>query len=193
MRTYPYAIENGQGERLTFTGVTRGPHGERLGVDGVAQPGAGPPMHVHYLQEEGARVVRGRIGYQSPGGPPQFAGPGELVVWPAGTAHKWWNAGSDELHMTGWCSPPDNIEFFLGTLYASTKENGGRPGLFDAAFLLTRYRTEFSMLELPAVVRRVVMPIAYVVGMVLGKYGKFKDAPPPIAADRARSSNVVDN
>jgi hypothetical protein len=93
-RTYPYAIENGRGERLTFTGVTRGPDGERLGVDGVAQPGAGPPMHVHYLQEEAARVV---------------------------------------------------------------------------------------------------MPIAYVVGMVLGKYGKFKDAPPPIAADRARSSNVVDN
>ena len=40
-------------------------------------------MHVHYLQEEAARVVRGKLGYQVLGGEPQFAGPGELVVWPA--------------------------------------------------------------------------------------------------------------
>ena len=84
-------------------------------------------MHVHYLQEESVRVVRGRVGYQVPGGQPQCAGPGELVVWPAGTPHKWWNAGSDELQMEGWCTPPDNIEFFLRALFASTKENHGRP------------------------------------------------------------------
>jgi quercetin dioxygenase-like cupin family protein len=185
-RTYPYTIDNGHGELLTFTGVTRGPSGDRLEVDGVAQPGAGPPMHVHYLQEEAARVVRGRLGYQSPGGQPQFAGPGELVVWLAGTPHKWWNAGSDELQITGWCSPPDNIEFFLGTLFASTKENGGvRPGLFDAAFLATRYRTEFALLEIPAFVRSIVIPLVYFVGTVTGKYRKFTDAPAPIPRNRS--------
>ena len=57
-KTYPYTIDNGSGELLTFTGLTPGPGGERLGADGVAQPGAGPPMHVHYLQEEAARVVQ---------------------------------------------------------------------------------------------------------------------------------------
>ena len=186
--TYPHTIDNGNGELLTFTGVTHGPEGERAGADGMAQPGAGPPMHVHYLQEEAARVVRGKLGYQVLGGEPQFAGPGELVVWPAGTAHKWWNAGNDELHMSGWCSPPDNVEFYLSTLFASTKAAGGRrPGLFDAAFLLTRYRTEFAMLELPAVARHVVIPVVYVVGTILGKYRKFKDAPPPIPANRGKS------
>ena len=46
--------------------------------------------------------------------------------------------GDEELQTTGWCQPPDNIEFFLGTLFASTKANGGkRPGLFDATFLTT--------------------------------------------------------
>jgi len=187
-RTYPYTIDNGHGERLTFTGITRGPDGERAGADGVAQPGAGPPMHVHFLQEEAARVISGRLGYQVLGGEPQFAGPGELVVWPAGTAHKWWNAGDAELRMTGWCRPPDNVEFFLGTLFASAKANGGRPGLFDAAFLLTRYRTEFAMLEIPAVVRRIVMPAVYIAGMVLGKYSEFKDAPAPIRRRGAASS-----
>jgi hypothetical protein len=77
---YPYTIDNGSGARLTFTGIRQGPAGERLGVDGVARPGAGPPMHVHYLQEETVRVVRGRAGYQSLGGEPQFAGPGESVA-----------------------------------------------------------------------------------------------------------------
>jgi mannose-6-phosphate isomerase-like protein (cupin superfamily) len=182
---YPHTIENGHGEQLTFLGVTRGPDGDRMEADAVAQPGSGPPMHVHYLQDEAAGVVAGRMGYQVLGEEPKFAGPGELVVWPAGTAHKWWNAGSTELRMTGWCMPPGNMEFFLGSLFASVKANGGsRPALFDAAFLMTRYRTEHAMLELPAFVRRVIMPVLYVAGRVLGKHEKYRDAPPPIARRR---------
>jgi mannose-6-phosphate isomerase-like protein (cupin superfamily) len=181
MNQYPYTIDNGRGERLTFTGISHGPEGDRAGADGIAQPGAGPPMHVHYLQDEAARVVSGRMGYQVLGQEAKFAEAGELVVWPAGTPHKWWNAGTTELRMAGWCQPPGNFEFFLGTLFASTRENGGRPNPFDAAFLLTRYRSEYAMLELPAFVRRVVMPILYVVGRALGKYKKYGDAPEPIS------------
>jgi quercetin dioxygenase-like cupin family protein len=182
MRTYPYTIENGHGESFTFTGVSHDPDGDLIGADGVAQPGAGPPMHVHYLQEESARVVTGRMGYQLLGQEPKIAEAGELVVWPAGTAHKWWNAGTTELRMTGWCKPPGNIEFFLGTMFASVKRNGnGRPDLFDAAFLMTRYQSEYAMLEMPALARRVLIPILYVVGRVLGKYRKYGDAPEPIA------------
>ncbi len=157
LRTYPYTIENGHGESLTFTGVTHDPDGDRIGADGVAQPGAGPPMHVHYLQDEAARVVTGRMGYQVLGQEPRVAEAGELVVWPAGTAHKWWNAGTTELRLTGWCKPPGNIEFFLGTMFASVKRNGG------------------------AFVQRVLIPILYVVGRALGKYKKYADAPEPIS------------
>ena len=40
------------------------------------------------------------------------------------------------------------------------RENGGkRPRLFDAAYLLTRYRSEFGMAEIPAPVQRVVFPV----------------------------------
>ncbi len=179
-RAYPYTIDNGMGEKLTFIGISRRADGEYAEAEGLAQPGSGPPMHVHHVQDEAVQVISGRLGYQVLGREPQFAGPGELVVWPAGTAHKWWNAGETELRTTGWCKPPDNIEFFLGALFASVKEHGGRPNLFDAAFLLTRYRREFDMLELPTVVRRVVMPIVYVVGLATGKYRKYASAPKPI-------------
>jgi mannose-6-phosphate isomerase-like protein (cupin superfamily) len=181
-KTYPYTVDNGQGETLTFLGISHDADGERLDIEGTARPGAGPPMHVHYLQDEGVRVVRGRFGYQVLGGPPQFAGPGDSVVWPAGMPHKWWNAGDDELYSIGWCRPPDNIEFYLGTLFTSAKEHGGRPGLFDAAFLATRYRTEFALLEIPAIVTRIVLPLVYTLGRILGKYRKFADAPPPMEA-----------
>ena len=76
--------------------------------------------------------------------------------------------------------PTGQHRVLLNTLFASTKANGGaRPALFDAAFLTMRYRTEFALLELPAVVRHVVIPFVYVLGTLLGKYKKFKDAPPP--------------
>jgi quercetin dioxygenase-like cupin family protein len=184
-RSYPYTIDNGHGELLTFTGMTHGPDGGRLEAEGVAQPGAGPPMHVHHLQDEAVRVVSGQFGHQALGGKPQIAGPGEVVVWAAGTAHRWWNAGDTELRTAGWCSPPDNTEFFLGALFASMKENGGRPSLFDAAFLVTRYRSEFAMLDLPAIVRRGVIPVVYLIGRALGKHTKYSDAPPPITRSRS--------
>jgi hypothetical protein len=148
-------------------------------------------MHVHYLQEERVLVVTGRAGYQVPGEPERFAGPGEVVVWPAGTPHRWWNAGESELRMTGWCAPPGNVEFYLAALFASMKENGGRPGLFDAAFLTTRYQTEFAMLELPTVLRRLVIPLVYKLGLALGKYAKYKDAPPPVASRTPQTYYVI--
>jgi cupin domain len=132
--SYPRTITNGAGEELTFTGIVRDADGERLLGDARAQPGAGPPMHVHRFQEEAMIVKAGKLGYQVPGGPPQYAGPGERAIFAPGVPHKWWNAGDTVLECSGWVKPPDNCEFFLGALFASMKENGQkRPSLFDIA------------------------------------------------------------
>ncbi len=178
--TYPHTIENGGGERITFIRVVPGTTGDRLEVQNVVTPGSGPPMHVHYFQEEAVTVLKGRIAYQRPGEPPQFAGPGETIAFKAGEPHKFWNAGQDDLLGTGYIEPADNVEYFLAELYASTKRNGGRPSLFDAAFLLGRYRSEFGMLEIPAAVQRFVFPVLVVVGTLLGKYRRYADAPAPV-------------
>ena len=177
---YPHTIDNGSGERLTFLRRVPSPTGERLEVENVVTPGAGPPMHIHLHQEEGMTVEEGRVGYQRFGEEPQFAEVGQSVTFKAGEPHKFWNAGSITARVTGYIEPPDNAEYFLTQIYNSTKANGGRPDPFDAAFLLTRYRSEFTMVEIPAAVRRFVFPLQVALGRLLGKYRKFAEAPDPV-------------
>jgi quercetin dioxygenase-like cupin family protein len=181
MSAYPHTIENGAGERLTFVGRVRDPAGDRLEVENLVKPGSGPPMHVHNYQEEALTVQQGRLGYQQPGAPPQFVEHGETVVFEPGEAHKFWNAGEEDLLCTGYIQPADNVEYFLTAIYELQRESGGnRPDPFEAAFLMRRYRSEFYMAEIPAVVQRLVFPMQVTVGRLLGKYGKYADAPEPV-------------
>ena len=144
-------------------------------------PGAGPPMHVHHLQEEGLTVERGMIGYQSEGGREHTAGPGESVTFAPGDAHRFWNAGDDELVCTGFVRPPGNLEYFLTEVYASMRRKGrDRPGLFDGAYLGQRYRSEFEMTEVPVLVRRLVFPVVAGAGKLLGLHRRFAEAPEPL-------------
>jgi len=184
---YPHTVENAAGEKLVFLGVENTPEGERINITGSARPGAGPPMHVHFLQDEIVTVEAGRVGYQVLGQEPKFAGPGETVMWPAGTAHKWWNAGDTEARLTGWCIPPGNVEYCLTGIFDSMRENGGkRPSLFDAAFLMTHYKSEFAMVGMPKPVQTIVIPLLYALGSLLGMHRKFKDAPEPIRSKALR-------
>jgi len=181
MDRYPKTFDNGAGERLTFSARIQEADGVRLVGDNLVAPGAGPPMHVHHFQEEGFTVVAGRLGYQILGYEPKFAGEGESVVFRAGEAHRFWNAGEDDLRCTAYIKPAGNVEFFLEAIFASQKRSGGhRPSIWDAAYLTRRYRTEFSMVEIPALVQRLVFPLIVGLGAVLGKYDRYADAPEPL-------------
>jgi hypothetical protein len=138
-------------------------------------------MHVHHYQEEALTVVQGRIGYQRLGEQARFAGPGETVAFRAGEAHKFWNAGEEDLRGTGYIEPADNIEYILGAIFESQKHSGGsRPNLFDAAFLARRYRSEFGMVEIPAPAQRFVFTILVAIGRLLGRYKEYADVPEPV-------------
>ncbi len=138
-------------------------------------------MHVHHHQEESLTVEQGAIGFQRPGEPEQFAERGETVVFKPGEMHRFWNAGEEELRLTGHVQPADNLEYFLSAIYESTRENGGsRPDTFEAAFLARRFESEFGMAQVPAPVQRFVFPVLESVGRLLGKYGKYADAPEPV-------------
>jgi quercetin dioxygenase-like cupin family protein len=153
--TYPHTIDNGAGERLTFIRRVQGPAGDRLEIENLVKPGSGPPMHVHHHQEEALTIQRGRLAYQRPGEQPRFAEAGETVVFKPGDLHRFWNPAEDDLLCTGYVQPADNLEYLLTAIYESQRENGGsRPDPFEAAFLARRFRREFGMSEIPAVVQR---------------------------------------
>ena len=178
--TLPYTIENITGERLTFLRRVIKGGVEYLEVENEVQPNAGPPMHVHHRQDECITIVSGKIGYQRSGEKKQFAGPGETVLFKAGEAHRFWNAGDELLVGRGYISPADNIIYFLSEIYKSSNDNGGRPGLYDSAFLLNRYKSEFSMLEIPAFIQKILFPVTLFFGNMLGKHKKFLNAPEPL-------------
>jgi quercetin dioxygenase-like cupin family protein len=178
--TLPHTIESINGEKLVFVKTFIRDGIEYLEVQNEVLPNAGPPMHVHYKQDEALTVISGNMGYQEPGGEKKYAGPGESVLFKAGVPHKFWNAGADLLTCTGYVSPAHNLVYFLSEIYRSANENNGRPGMYDAAFLLDRYKSEFGMLEIPAFVQKTIFPVILFLGNLAGKNKKFADAPPPL-------------
>lgn len=179
--SYPHTIDNGAGERLTFVRRVTGAAGERLEGENVVAPGAGPPMHVHLHQAEGFTVREGRIGYQRLGEPEQFAGPGETVVFAPGEGHRFWNAGESELRCSSYVEPADNAEYILTEIFESMNRRGGsQPDMFELAFLMQRYRSEFTMLAIPVAVQRALFPLLVALGTLLRKYVKYHDAPEPV-------------
>ncbi len=171
---FPHTIETKYGEKINFLRMD----GNRLLLEGFCKPMAGPGMHTHWRQDEGLTVVKGKIGYQILGEEPCYGGPGDSVTFKRGVPHRFWNAGEDELHITGWIDPAENVVFFLSTLYdALNRGEGNRPELFDGAYLTCRYRREYDAPEIPGFVKNVIMPVTYAIGLLLGKYRKFKDAP----------------
>jgi len=179
--TYPHTIENGNGEKIIFKRLVRDAESDWLEIEIVVDGNSGPPMHIHHLQEEHLTVVKGKMSAQVLGEKPTQFGPGEGATFKTGVAHKFWNSGDEPLICTGWIKPAHNFEYFLSELYASIKNNGGkRPGTFDGAWLLDRYRSEFDMLDIPAFVKKIIFPIALFFGKLQGKHKKFEGAPDPI-------------
>lgn len=179
--SYPHTIDNGFGEELTFLRQVKDDTGGRIEVKNRVSPGAGPPMHVHHLQDESLTVLQGKIGVQIAGQAPLFYGPGETVTFRRGEVHRFWNAGEEVLICQGWVGPAYNIEYFLTEMFLSIKANGGKkPKPLDAAYLLTKYKSEFDMMEVPPFVKRVIFPIMIFIGKLTGRYRKYAGGPEPV-------------
>jgi quercetin dioxygenase-like cupin family protein len=180
---YPYTIDNGHGEQMTFTRLVNDPTGDWLEGENVVQPNAGAPMHVHHVQEEGFTILKGTIGVEILGQPVQYYGEGASIVFKAGEAHRFWNAGTVPLHYKGYVKPAYNFEYFItGVFYSTASNSKPEPQKFEAAWLLTHFRTEFDMLIIPSFVKKFIFPIIVFLGKLQGKDKKFKDAPKAFTA-----------
>lgn len=177
----PHTISNPLGEVLIFKTIEIEDGVKKMIVQNKLQPGAGPPFHVHFKQDESLTVTKGRMGYQIDGQAEKFLKEGETVVFQKGEMHRFWNAGEDILECSGWVKPANSLDYFLTGFYNSVSKSGKPEGdPFDSAYLITRYKSEYDVKEIPPFVKKVIFPITVFVGKLLGKYKHFKDAPEPI-------------
>lgn len=148
------------GETMTFMGVRETPRGASLLLRTVLPPGGeGPPTHVHPLQVEEGRVLKGRVAVRIDGRTAEY-GVGEEVVIPAGSAHTWWNAGEEPLVLEGRVSPPLRFEGFIREMFAAMNAGrAGRPSPFEAMAILAAYPDDQRLPRVPAWVQRRVFPV----------------------------------
>jgi mannose-6-phosphate isomerase-like protein (cupin superfamily) len=177
-QTLPFTIKNHLGEELIFHRIDIEEGEEKLIIENYIPPNTPPVKRTFYRQDECLIVLHGKLGYQVDGEEIKYAGIGETVFFKRGVPHRFWNAGKDELNCYGWIKPSNNVIFYLTALYQSMNETGKeKPGPFESAYLLYHYGKEFDIPEIPKFVKSVVLPAAYGIGKVAGKYQKFRSAP----------------
>jgi quercetin dioxygenase-like cupin family protein len=125
------SIENAvTGERIVFRQTSRETGGEAVVIDTYVQPnGCVAAAHVHPSQEERFEVLRGTVGFRI-GREKLVAGPGQRLTVPAGTPHRFWNAGNTEAHFVCEIRPALQFESLIETMFtlaAEGKTNRGSP------------------------------------------------------------------
>jgi quercetin dioxygenase-like cupin family protein len=107
------------GERVTFVSETP----DLLVMETVwPRPGHRAPAHVHPGMEERWEVLEGRAAFRI-GGEETVAGPGDVVVAPAGVTHVAWNPGEEQVRLRIEMRPALRWREFVARMF----ENGGTP------------------------------------------------------------------
>jgi quercetin dioxygenase-like cupin family protein len=119
------------GERVTFTKRSEDTGGERIEFEIVAEAHAiGPPEHIHEHPEESFAILYGRVGGTLDGDIFSVEA-GESFVIAAGTPHRWWNEGEEELILAYRPDVFDSDAFpapCLPTIYLTRGRRTRRPG-----------------------------------------------------------------
>jgi quercetin dioxygenase-like cupin family protein len=130
------------GERFTFTKRPSDTNGELLEIEFLVKQFF-PPAHIHVDLEERVEVLEGRARVRA-GRKEWTAGPGETVVFPAGTAHGFRAEGEEMLRFRCEVVPPRQMESLFETifgLYRDGKANKrGQPNLLQNAVLAHEHR-----------------------------------------------------
>jgi mannose-6-phosphate isomerase-like protein (cupin superfamily) len=158
------------GERLALRRVKRG--GEVwLELKGSLPPHRqGPPLHVHFAEDEEGRVQSGTISAVLKG-QRITAGTGESVRFPRGSAHRWWNEGDEPLVFEGTARPVVDLDRYLQAIFEVLNAGpNGRPPLFYIAHAALRHRRTQAVLIMPRPIQAVLFRVAVLVGTLLGRY-----------------------
>ena len=160
------------GERLVFRKTSQETNGEAVVLEAFVQPnGFVAAEHVHPHQEERFQVLRGSVGFRL-GREQIIAGPGHRITVPAGTAHKFWNAGDEEAHFVCEVRPALQFEQLIETMFglaADGKTNKkGMPNPLRLAVIAHGHFDDVRLPFPPAWMQRMGLALGAPLGRLLG-------------------------
>jgi mannose-6-phosphate isomerase-like protein (cupin superfamily) len=138
----------------------------------------GPMRHVHPEQDEDLAVVSGTLGVWHEG-ETRTLGPGESVTVPKGDAHRFWNAGTDELHLVGEVRPALRTEQFMTVTYGLARDGLSTPSGMPLnplrlAAVVDDYDDLLYLAALPTAVQKLGVSLLAPLGRALG-YGDYDE------------------
>jgi quercetin dioxygenase-like cupin family protein len=138
------------GERITFLATSADTAGEAVVIETVVQPdGFVAAGHVHPFQSERFAVETGTLGLEV-GRETMILGPGEVATVEAGTAHRFWNAGEDQVRFVCEVRPALQFESLLETMFALAADGRtGRKGMPNPLRLAVIANGHFDTVRLP--------------------------------------------
>ena len=162
------------GERIVFRQTSADTGGEAVVIETYVEPhGFVAAAHVHPSQEERFQVLRGTVGFKI-GGKEQIAGPGTRVTVPAGTPHKFWNAGEETAQFVCEIRPALKFESLLETMFALAADGKtNRKGMPNPLRLAVIANHHFDTVQLPfppAALQKLGLVLGAPLGRLLG-YG----------------------
>ena len=170
------------GETLVFRTTSADTNGERVVVEAYVEPnGAVAAAHVHPAQEELFEVLAGELQFRV-GKNTIVAKPGDRVLVPAGTAHRFENIGKETAHFVCEVSPALGFEQLIETMF-SLAEDGkvNKKGMPNPLRLAVIARHHFGDVRLPfppAWLQRLGLACGAPLGRMLGFKPTYEPAAP---------------
>jgi mannose-6-phosphate isomerase-like protein (cupin superfamily) len=167
------SIENPvTGERLVFRRTAADTNGEAVVLEAFVKPnGAVAAAHVHPRQDERFEVISGRVAFKL-GRDELELGPGMRVLVPAGTPHKFWNAGDEEAHFVCEVRPALGFEQLIQTMFGLAAEGKvnrkGMPNPLRLAVIANHHFDDVRLPFPPAWMQRAGLALGAPLGRLLG-------------------------
>jgi mannose-6-phosphate isomerase-like protein (cupin superfamily) len=174
------------GERIVFRQTSRETNGEAVVIETYVQPhGFVAAAHVHPSQEERFEVLRGSVGFKV-GRKKLLAGPGQRVTVPAGTPHRFWNAGDEVAHFVCEIRPALQFESLIETMFTLAAEGRtNRKGMPNPMQLAVIAQAHFDTVRLPfppALLQRIGLALGSPLGRALGYRPVYEPSEPAAVA-----------
>jgi quercetin dioxygenase-like cupin family protein len=153
----------GTGERIVIRTSGAETNGELLEFDLFLRPGAHvPARHLHPRQEERFTILDGTLRF-SAGGRARIAGPGEVLVVPAGTPHWFGNCGKTVALVRVEVRPAMRMqELFATSVERATSASNWWSRLIGSALILLEFQSEVGVPHVPAfVIRWLLTPLTW--------------------------------